>query len=201
MSDRPYHHGDLRNALIDRGRAVLRESGADGVTLRSLARDLGVTATATYRHFPDRTGLLRAVASAELDHLGRAIDATGPEGAGGPGEARVVAHAYLAWSLANPHAYRLAMSSLGVGHPEGITGTGDTVPRAQQRFVAASPDGRALTLWALVHGVTSLALEGVLSMSGRDPHAVLDATLADAGFTATPTSAPGRGPAEPTRGE
>jgi hypothetical protein len=61
---RTYHHGDLRNALIDAGLAALEVHDASELSLRALARDLGVSANAVYRHFADKNALLAALAAA-----------------------------------------------------------------------------------------------------------------------------------------
>jgi AcrR family transcriptional regulator len=58
----PYHHGDLRRALIDAALALVRERGLDGFTLREAARRVGVSQTAPYRHFETKEALLAAVA-------------------------------------------------------------------------------------------------------------------------------------------
>ena len=58
----PYHHGDLRNALLDAARTLAQEQGADSITLREVARRAGVSHTAAYHHFADKNDLLRALA-------------------------------------------------------------------------------------------------------------------------------------------
>src|SRR5262245_36026263 len=63
-----YHHGDLRAALIREGRKQLKEGAADALSLREIARNVGVSATAVYRHFPDKAALLGALC-AEGDEL------------------------------------------------------------------------------------------------------------------------------------
>ncbi|MDC0678471.1 TetR/AcrR family transcriptional regulator [Sorangium atrum] len=63
-----YHHGDLRNALVETATELVRTSGAEGFSLRDAARTLGVSANATYRHFDSKSALLTAVASADYVH-------------------------------------------------------------------------------------------------------------------------------------
>ncbi len=67
MEKAPYHHGDLRNALLDAARRIVERDGAEAVSLRSLAEDLGVSRGAPYRHFPDRDTLLAEVAAAGFE--------------------------------------------------------------------------------------------------------------------------------------
>src|SRR5688572_22587782 len=61
-ADRAYHHGDLKRALLDAALKILREEGLEELTLRATARATGVSQTAPYRHFSDRTALLAGVA-------------------------------------------------------------------------------------------------------------------------------------------
>lgn len=81
-----YHHGDLRAALVDAGMALLATRDADDLSLREVARQVGVSATAVYRHFPDKAALMAALAAAGLDMLGAAqhaaFDAAGGGAAG-----------------------------------------------------------------------------------------------------------------------
>jgi AcrR family transcriptional regulator len=66
---RPYHHGDLRRALIDASTALAARDGPDGVVLREAARRIGVSPSAAYRHFPSREGLLAVVGSQARQRL------------------------------------------------------------------------------------------------------------------------------------
>ncbi|MGW4368382.1 TetR/AcrR family transcriptional regulator [Nocardia takedensis] len=66
---RAYHHGDLRAEILQRAEATLRESGVDGLSLRRLARDIGVSHAAPTRHFKDRQALMDALAVAGFDRL------------------------------------------------------------------------------------------------------------------------------------
>ena len=70
MSARPYHHGNLRTALLEQAERTVRERGAQALSLRELARDAGVSHGAPRRHFPDRQALLDALAEAGFVRLG-----------------------------------------------------------------------------------------------------------------------------------
>jgi len=78
-----YHHGDLRAALVERGTEMLAEGGVDALSLRELARDLGVSHGAPSRHFPDKQALLDGLAingfEALRDELAAALLAAGPD--------------------------------------------------------------------------------------------------------------------------
>ena len=73
MTRRAYHHGNLRAALLDRAEVTLRERGVEGLSLRELARDVGVSHAAPRRHFADRRQLLDALAGAGFERLGREL--------------------------------------------------------------------------------------------------------------------------------
>jgi AcrR family transcriptional regulator len=64
-----YHHGDLKRALLEKSERLLEESGIAGLSLRNVAREAGVSHTAPYRHFRDKTGLLSALAQVGFERL------------------------------------------------------------------------------------------------------------------------------------
>src|ERR1700761_9274755 len=86
---RPYHHGDLRRALIEAGRRLLEREGSAALSLRAVAREAGVSAAAPYHHFKDRAALLYAVAhegnAALTEAIRTAFESTEP------GQDRIVA--------------------------------------------------------------------------------------------------------------
>src|SRR6202008_3979614 len=101
---RPYHHGNLREALLDRAEGTRRERGVQELSLRELAREVGVSHAAPRRHFADKQALLDALAEEGFERLGRELreamdaaggaDESGGSGAvGGSFEARLDAFA------------------------------------------------------------------------------------------------------------
>ncbi len=112
-----YHHGHLRLALIAAARALLDEGGANAVGLREAARRVGVSPTATYRHFRDKEALLAAVAAEGFREFGAALAAAGR--ASEPLSA--MGAAYVDFALARPGMFRLMFSPLmakSEAHPE-----------------------------------------------------------------------------------
>ena len=102
-----YHHGDLRQALLDRTVEVIGEKGVDGVSLRSLARDLGVSHAAPARHFATREELLNAVALAGVDALLQKARAAVAYADDDPfARLTAAANAHLEWALENAAHYR-----------------------------------------------------------------------------------------------
>jgi AcrR family transcriptional regulator len=104
---RPYHHGDLRSALLASAERTLREKGAGALSLRELARDIGVSHAAPGRHFKDKQALLNALALAGYERLTRALTAVDDPAL--PLEQRLVALArgYLGFATENAELLEL----------------------------------------------------------------------------------------------
>lgn len=164
---RGYHHGDLRRALVEAGLQLLEQREADELSLREIARKVGVSATAVYRHFPHKEALLDALAAEGLGRLAQAQHAAAA--AAGGGEAGFVATgvAYVRFALANPALFRL---TFGATASRNILDTPDKVPdalaflRANAEAAAErygiEPKVVAVHAWAIAHGLASLMLEG-----------------------------------------
>lgn len=90
MADRPYHHGNLRASLLEQAEQTLREQGLEGLSLRDLARQLGVSHGAPRRHFADRQALLDGLAESGFTRLGTELRAAA-DSAGQDYEARLYA--------------------------------------------------------------------------------------------------------------
>ena len=75
MPRRRYHHGDLRNALLDAAEALIRERGADGWSLREASARVGVSPSAAYHHFASREALVRALADRVIARVGERLAA------------------------------------------------------------------------------------------------------------------------------
>ena len=107
MTERPYHHGNLREALLEQAERTLRERGVEALSLRELAREVGVSHGAPRRHFPDRQALLDALAEAGFERLGAELRAAA-DGAGEDFEPRLraTAAAYVRFATARPGAAR-----------------------------------------------------------------------------------------------
>ncbi len=102
----PYHHGNLRQALLDRAIKTLSEKGVEGLSLRGLARDLGVSHAAPLRHFATKVELLNAIA---VEGVGSLIAATGGVDANPPGVARLRAMilAYVDWAIEHSELHHI----------------------------------------------------------------------------------------------
>ncbi len=104
-----YHHGALRDALVDAGEALARAEGRDGVTVRRIAAACGVSAAAVYRHFPSGDHLTAAVAQRAREIMARDMFARLDSAAGRPpiDRLREVGESYIAFALAEPRLFSL----------------------------------------------------------------------------------------------
>jgi AcrR family transcriptional regulator len=165
-----YHHGDLRAALVEAGLKLLETRTADDLSLREVARAVGVSATAVYRHFPDKGALMTALAGEGLARLAvaqhEAADAVG----GGVAGFNATGAAYVRFALANPALFRLifanpqAMLSHSGKHEDDAM----AFLRANAALLAEGKGGDAqviaLRAWALVHGLSMLMLDGQIPL-------------------------------------
>src|SRR5450631_2552993 len=102
----PYHHGDLRRALIAAGVSLLERRGPAQVSFREVARLAGVSHTAPYRHFDSREALLAALAADGFEALGASME-RGAEGKEGLDRLRALGIAYIAFARGRPAVYLL----------------------------------------------------------------------------------------------
>ena len=103
---RPYHHGDLRRALVDAARRILEAEGPNALSLRAVAREAGVSPAAPYHHFKDKAELLDAVAEQGWEMLDRRM-AEAKEGAEPRDKLNSLGIAYVCFARDNPALYRV----------------------------------------------------------------------------------------------
>lgn len=173
-----YHHGNLRPALVEAAVELARVSGPDGVVLREVARQTGVSHNAAYRHFADREELLSEVASVAMDQLEQAMEQRIATVTSKKPELRArrrlgeVGRAYVYFALAEPGLFDVAFATQ-VAHPVRASGPETTGPygvlgRVLDELVdagvltAARREGADVVCWAAVHGFAMLHLHGPL---------------------------------------
>ena len=180
-AEQPYHHGDLRAALLDRAAQRLRTGSVADLSLRALARDLGVSHAAPNRHFPDRQAFLAALAGAGWERLDSALSAADPgPGAGLRPRLLALGRAYVRFATGEPALLELMFAGKAAGERHegpGLSGPQAVVTDAQARgeVRAGDPGTLATALWAALHGVAALSVSGALP--GAHVDALLEQTV------------------------
>ncbi|MGW5731462.1 MULTISPECIES: TetR/AcrR family transcriptional regulator [Streptomyces] len=185
-----YHHGDLRAACLRAARELLEADGSAGLSLRAVARRAGVSATAPYRHFADRDALVSAVAAEGYRELaGHLADAHPAPST--PDELAAVAVAYVRFALEHPALFRVMFaepcdptSEERVAATEAISQYVRGIVRTT--FPGADADALSTTVWALVHGLAFLHLDGKLDASTPEVVAAQVRAAVGALFDASP---------------
>ncbi|WP_431958050.1 TetR/AcrR family transcriptional regulator [Nocardia lijiangensis] len=167
-----YHHGDLPNALVRAAVELLEEGGAAELSLRAAARRAGVSTAAPYRHFADRNALLSAVAAVGYRELATSLAAAHPAPATAEGLA-ATAIAYVQFALTRPGMFRAMFAEpCDPNSPERVAAAeaiNDYVKSiVRQAFPTADPDAMAGAVWALVHGLAFLHLDGKFDASSAE---------------------------------
>jgi AcrR family transcriptional regulator len=172
---RPYHHGHLRDAVLDAARRMVSSTGTAGLSLRALAREVGVSHPALYNHFRDRDALLAELSTEALLALARSqrqalAKATSPM----DGLLRL-STAYFRFGVSDPARLRLAFAPTLTGGDEhrALRAAADAAEAPSVEALTRAADAgfvprtelreRSVALWALVHGYTTLAIDGRLS--------------------------------------
>ncbi|WP_433182229.1 TetR/AcrR family transcriptional regulator [Actinoallomurus sp. CA-150999] len=165
-----YHHGDLRRALVDAGRELVREQGVAGLTLRAAAARAGVSAAAPYRHFPDKESLLAAVIAEGFTELAATMSEA--EGTRPLERMHVIGQRYLAFADGEPALYRLMFGGAvpdRAAHP--VLHAAESEAYAIMRTVIAeairagdihadSVDAVLLTMRCVMQGLAALIVDG-----------------------------------------
>ena len=173
----PYHHGALRQALIDATEALLAEKGADGFSLREVARRAGVSPAAPAHHFGDAAGLLTAVATLGFEELTRSLE-SGVAAGGDDARAalREQGVQYVRFAMRYPGRFRL-MFRPGKLHDDAdldrhagaafevlAQGVRRAFGLAAARQMSAAHWNAVTALWSLVHGFAHLVIAGKFGM-------------------------------------
>ncbi|TAL17808.1 MAG: TetR/AcrR family transcriptional regulator [Aquabacterium sp.] len=191
MAEAPsYHHGNLRAALVEAGLAALESSGNSELSLRELARQVGVSSNAAYRHFADKEALLVALAAEGFRRFAASLGQAAMQEAW-PGEAfRAAGLAYVRFARANPGLFRLMFGRFASGHRDADLDQASLQAFAGLQNLVASTSGlqpddpralqRAMLAWSVVHGLSHLAMDGQLDSFTDDVEAMIEAVLSQA---------------------
>jgi AcrR family transcriptional regulator len=185
---RGYHHGRLKDALIEAARCLVAERGPAGFTLAEAAKLVGVTAAAPYRHFADRNELMGELARRGFALFGERLANAWDEGRPDPLQAfRRMGAAYLAFARAEPGLYAAMFGQLKCGPLAEAIGDKalETLEWAARAILAqsgaetsrihAAAHELAYEIWSLSHGVAMLSLAGHFGAAGGpDPATIME---------------------------
>jgi AcrR family transcriptional regulator len=165
--ERAYHHGDLRNGLLEAARAILEEHSLSALTLRAVARKAGVSHAAPYRHFPNHEALLVELGVEGFQELRQYIVEAAK--IAGPESDRIanIGAAYMRFVAKRPAVARLMFGSQlpnrdkfpALGHAADAIG--------DEIGTALHDSGLGLAVWSAVHGLAMLVLENVVDLGQR----------------------------------
>ncbi|HEY8162592.1 MAG: TetR/AcrR family transcriptional regulator [Methylocystis sp.] len=186
---RRYHHGSLKQALVDAAIEILAEGGPSALTLTEAARRAGVTPAAPYRHFSGRDALLAELARQGFETFGARIEAAWDEGRPDAKSAmRAMCGAFLKFASEEPGLYAAMFGQAATLADPGAGGAADHALEILWRAAVAwlqaagapAQGARhlALQIWAVAHGVAMLTISGHFDPAKTaDPAAVLEGAI------------------------
>jgi AcrR family transcriptional regulator len=180
VNKRPYHHGDLRRALVESASALLDEGGIEALSLRAVAGRAGVSAMAPYRHFADKAALLAAVAEHGFERLRARLGEASLEGRDVRRVLVAQGVAYVRFAADNPDLYRLMFTGPPAWRETDTSGLAQrpdtTFGLLTAELAALVPAGELdmamLTVWSFIHGLASLVIDRRLTPLPPDVEAL-----------------------------
>lgn len=165
---RPYHHGDLRRALVEAARRILEEEGPNALSLRAVAREAGVSPAAPYHHFKDKAELLRAVADEGWLMLDAAMAKAKAEAPSIREAMNALGVAYVCFARENPALYRVMYDTARDAEalPEHMQASDESAYcKVRDTLVEAGADPSAAVdlelattaAWCAAHGLAEMA--------------------------------------------
>ena len=168
-----YHHGNLRQVLLDAAAEAIEEEGLAALSLRALARKVGVSHGAPARHFPDKAALLTALATEALERFQAAMRKAIEQEGSALERYRAMGRCYVRFAIENPAYFHI------MGRPEFYSAGDEVFSRGYQEFfdtmseaAAAArrevgvegldPQAFLISTWAMAHGLATLWLDGTL---------------------------------------
>lgn len=189
---RDYHHGDLKNALIEAALSQIAAHGAHALSLRDLARSIGVSHASTYRHFPNKESVLATIAEQGFGKLTHAMDAAARLHAGDALKMlQATGGAYVDFGVLYPHHLQVMFGDL-IAHRDNYPTLVESSQKAYELLVSVVRQGQlagcicaqnerivALAAWAQVHGLATLIASGQIRSEGaeRNEHKSLAASV------------------------
>lgn len=174
-SSSSYHHGDLKQALVEAGAQLIENEGISGISLRAVAKHAGVSHSAPYRHFKDKNALLSGIADVGFEQLAQSLSQAIEKNPDNPREQLLESGvAYIRLALRHRQMHNLmfggvikkqvAADDSAVTSDTAFLGLLQIIENGQQAGVYKQGDVKvlALTAWSLVHGYAMLASTGLL---------------------------------------
>lgn len=190
MAAVPYHHGDLKNALIKAGVEILAQEGLGGLSLRKVAKQAGVSHAAPYAHFADKQALIAAISTEGFKQLYARIDGIFDSHQNDPKNLLVeTAWAYVQFAVNEPDRFKLMFSSVlekEKDYPEFVDISRKNFSRIIEVISICqdagilrpgAPELTAVSVWGAVHGLVMLVLEGQVSHTVLDEYDLKDMLL------------------------
>lgn len=172
MSKKSYHHGDLRNALIEAGVNAVSDQGLQGLSLRKLAKEIGVSHNAPYQHFEDKDALIAAIAEQGFKLLVVAVDEALENTTSDPVTRLQAAHVYVNFALTHPNYYSAMFYPYD---PQRFPELFAAANASFEQLVMIIADGQAAgvfvehdvyqlaaLVWSLLHGISSILVANKL---------------------------------------
>ncbi|WP_113701744.1 TetR/AcrR family transcriptional regulator [Nonomuraea lactucae] len=190
-----YHHGNLRQAMVDAATELARTGGPSAIVLRGVARSVGVTATAAYRHFAARSDLVDAVAERGYERMAKSmlaelarVRATGDPRRDAIERLQAEGRGYVRFALDEPGLFATAFEHDRFGteipaqydwgpSPWGLLCEALADLRDVDLLADHDVEGGALYAWAAVHGLAVLLLSSLSNLSPEHGTALIDAQL------------------------
>jgi AcrR family transcriptional regulator len=170
----PYHHGNLREVLLEKAAEAIEEDGIGALSLRAVARRAGVSHGAPAHHFSDKTGLLTALATRAMDRFrGSLADAARDAGGTETEKLRAMGEAYVRFAAEHPALFRIITRSEFIRRDDAEYDASNqaTFEMVKNAVVAAQSEGwgrnldptaLVITAWSTAHGLATLWLDGAL---------------------------------------
>ena len=169
-----YHHGDLENSLVKAAITLVKKHGPDHLSLRAVSAEVGVSPSASYHHFSDKTALVSAVGKVLFDELAHKQEIAinkikGNNAKSAIDKFQALGYAYFEWALAEPNLYRLMFGGFCDFDFENdenrawqlLQNSLDELLSCGVITKKVRENGEAF-VWAAVHGASSLIIEGLM---------------------------------------